>query len=277
MTEHPVVFNLDKHRLLGIVHAPPRPAPTGVLIVVGGPQYRIGAHRQFVHLACHLAASGIAAMRFDYRGIGDSEGEFPSFKGIEPDIDAAIGAFREAVPELRSVVLWGLCDAASAILMRQNTDTAVVGAVLANPWVRTEAGEAKTYLRHYYRRRLFSGTLWKKVRDGEFRFGQSLRDLIAFIGRARQPQPDDLPKRVTESLNSTAIPLLLILSGRDLVAREFEDTIGTAALDRLAQGRISLARLPEADHTFSKAAWKSSVAETTAAWIQEHVDMDPAS
>ena len=48
--------------------------PRGVLIVTGGPQYRAGSHRQFVLLARFLAARGMAVLRFDYRGMGDSEG-----------------------------------------------------------------------------------------------------------------------------------------------------------------------------------------------------------
>lgn len=278
MTERPILFELEGQRLLGIVHEPPEPATTtGVLIVVGGPQYRIGAHRQFVHLARHLAAHGIPVMRFDYRGIGDSEGNFRGFEGIAPDIEAALKAFQQAVPELQSVVLWGLCDAASAILMHGNrhTDPAIVGAVVANPWVRTEAGEAKTYLRHYYTRRLFSREMWRKIWKGEFRIGQSLRGIAGFVSRSRYEQEDDLPDRVIAGINAASLPILLILSGRDLVAQEFEDTIGTDALNRLEQSHMTLARLADADHTFSKAAWKTAVADTTLAWIRDHFGAAP--
>lgn len=274
MTERPVLFELEGHRLLGIVHAPSAPARTGVLIVVGGPQYRIGAHRQFVHLARQLATNGIAAMRFDYRGIGDSEGPFPSFEGIEPDINAALAAFQQAVPEIRSVVLWGLCDAASAILTRQSTDPTIAGAVIVNPWIRTEAGEAKAYLRHYYTGRFFSAAMWKKILKGEFRVGQSLRGIADFVTRTRHREAGDLPTRVIGGIYNASTPLLLILSGQDLVAREFEDGIGAPALARLAESHLTLVRLPEADHTFSKMASKSAVADATLSWIRDHFETD---
>ncbi|HBZ05431.1 MAG TPA: hydrolase 1, exosortase A system-associated, partial [Massilia sp.] len=44
--------------LYGIVSLPAAPHPRGVLIVVGGPQYRAGSHRQFTLLARDLAAAG---------------------------------------------------------------------------------------------------------------------------------------------------------------------------------------------------------------------------
>jgi alpha/beta superfamily hydrolase len=45
-----------------------------VLVIVGGPQYRAGSHRQFTLLARSLAEQGFAVLRFDYRGMGDSTG-----------------------------------------------------------------------------------------------------------------------------------------------------------------------------------------------------------
>src|SRR5690606_31415058 len=109
-----------------------------------------GSHRQFVLLCRHLAAHGIPAMRFDYRGMGDSTGAERGFDTVADDIRAAIDSFIKRVPSIGRVVLWGLCDAASAACLYAPSDERVGGLVLANPWVRTAAGEAKTYLKHYY-------------------------------------------------------------------------------------------------------------------------------
>lgn len=80
--ETPVLFHCGSHELVGIIHQPTyKPfCPFGVLIVVGGPQYRAGSHRQFVTLERDLAAAGIPAMRFDYRGMVDSHREQISFE-----------------------------------------------------------------------------------------------------------------------------------------------------------------------------------------------------
>ena len=55
--ERGLVFRCAGEELVGILH--PAPGATGVVIVVGGPQYRVGSHRQFLLLARRLAASGI--------------------------------------------------------------------------------------------------------------------------------------------------------------------------------------------------------------------------
>ena len=81
--EEPLVFECAGEALVGILSLPATYVRTAVVIVVGGPQYRAGSHRQFVSLARCLAAGGIAALRFDHRGIGDSAGRQRPFDSID--------------------------------------------------------------------------------------------------------------------------------------------------------------------------------------------------
>ena len=151
--ESALVFPCEGDRLVGVVGAGHR--DLGVVIVVGGPQYRAGSHRQFVLLARHLAAQGFPVLRFDVRGMGDSEGAQRPFDALTPDIAAAIAALQSQQPQVRRVVLWGLCDGASAALLylHERPDPRVQGLVLLNPWVRSEASLARTHVKHYYRQR----------------------------------------------------------------------------------------------------------------------------
>ena len=107
--EEAISFACGGDTLVGIVSTSSAPSNLGVVIIVGGPQYRVGSHRQFVSLARTLAAAGFPALRFDYRGMGDSGGDRRSFEDIEDDIRAAIDTLLASQPGLASVALWGLC------------------------------------------------------------------------------------------------------------------------------------------------------------------------
>jgi len=278
MTERPVVFDCDGETLLGIVNEPQPCNSRGVLIVVGGPQYRVGSHRQFVLLARALARGGVASMRFDYRGMGDSSGQIRNFEHIGEDIQAAIDRFLVEAPRVKEIVLWGLCDAASASLFYAHRDPRVRGMVLLNPWVRTEAGEAKAYLRYYYVRRLLQKEFWRKALFGKLRILESVRSLLFNISRARAPDPDPqrgldlhqlLPDRMGRALERFCGKVLLILSGHDLTAQEF---MAMAEQDglwrlRLAEPKVTRKDFADANHTFSCQKWRDEVAQSTLEWM----------
>lgn len=136
--EHqPVVIECEGSELIGIIEHPSDARKLGVLIVTGGPQYRIGSHRQFVNIARKLAERGTPVMRFDYRGMGDSGGEQIRFDQCSADLRAAIDSFVRNT-KIRHVALWGLCDAASACMIYGPQDARVAAIILLNPWVRTD-------------------------------------------------------------------------------------------------------------------------------------------
>ena len=87
--EHASIFECAGEQLVAITSIPDNPAcSTGVLLIVGGPQYRVGSHRQFVHLSRKLAQRGIPSMRFDCRGMGDATGAMRDFDEFDDDIRA---------------------------------------------------------------------------------------------------------------------------------------------------------------------------------------------
>ena len=283
--ERPLLIRVGEDQLLGILHVPTSVPKRGLVIVVGGPQYRVGSHRQFLLLARSLAASGVPVLRFDFRGAGDSDGEFPGFERVEADLNAAIGAFTEALPEIETVALWGLCDGASAVSIYAHKNPMVTGLVLLNPWTRTDSSLARTYLRHYYVKRFFEPAFWRKLASGKLNPARSLASLTenlrtAAASRGEQrhakarkaagvPSNLPLPERMRLGLEGFAGRMLLILSGNDLTAREFEDTV--AASDDwqrlLSDSRVQRFDVEEADHTFSRREWRDAVADRTRDWL----------
>lgn len=73
-------FSVDGQRLYGMLHTPDAVAPAqgwpSVVMVHGFTGDRSEHHRLLTLLSRALAARGVASLRFDCRGSGDSQGEF---------------------------------------------------------------------------------------------------------------------------------------------------------------------------------------------------------
>jgi exosortase A-associated hydrolase 1 len=274
--ERALSFACAGERLFGILSLPAptstqAPATRGVLIVVGGPQYRAGSHRQFTLLARSLADAGIPCLRFDYRGMGDSEGGMRDFEAVETDLRAALDALFAELPQLRDVALLGLCDGAAAAVLYAGRDPRVRGLALLNPWVRTAAGAARATVKHYYAGRLADAGFWRKLAGGRLDWRAAARSALVNLRAMLGPRSgaESLPERLHAGLRRFDGRLLLILSGADLTAQEFADLAGTPKWRRLLRGRqVTRHDLAGADHTFSRRAWHDAVTAWTRDWMR---------
>jgi exosortase A-associated hydrolase 1 len=286
--EQPVTFSCESETLVGMLHRGRREANLGVVIVVaGGPQYRVGAHRQFVDMARKLSRNGYPVLRFDLQGMGDSGGTYRGFQQSEADIRASIDELTARVTSLTRVVLIGECESASGILFYAWRDPRVRGVVLINPWVRTEEGRAQVIIKHYYRDRLRSSEFWRKVRAGRFDVVASLRSLrrethAYFRGRRQMSasilkyDDDDitelpLPIKTAAGFSRFGGKVLLVMSGRDYISREFDEVTAasnawTGLLDRPSVQRRDM---HDADHTFSRRAWKEQASDWILEWLRD--------
>lgn len=85
------------HLLAGTFTAPegPGPHPAVVMISGSGPQDRdetLVGHKPFLVVSDHLTRQGIAVLRFDDRGVGESKGDFASATSADfaTDVEAAV-------------------------------------------------------------------------------------------------------------------------------------------------------------------------------------------
>ena len=292
-TEQALTFRSGDETLVGVLAAPQAPqtrqppqAPhnIGVLVIVGGPQYRAGSHRQFVLLARRLAGHGFPVLRFDSCGMGDSTGEQRGFESLSPDIGAAVDALHAHCPELLKVVLWGLCDGASAALLycHETNDARVGGLCLLNPWVRSDAGLARTHVKHYYAQRAMERAFWAKLLRGKVGVG-ALTGLahnvrLAVTG-ARRPAGPQLGSQLTSQLSfqdrmaaawcQFRHKILLLLSADDYTAKEFLEHVGTEAAwaNALNHPRLERHDVAGADHTFSSVSDRVRAEDLTLAWL----------
>ena len=274
-------FNCGRSSLIGVLEQPKvNCGDVGVLIVAGGAQYRVGAHRLFVHMSRALSAARIASMRFDYRGMGDSDGLHQGFEGVESDIRAAVDELMRRCPALKGVVLMGLCDGATASAIYAPSDSRVSGLILLNPWVHSEEGEAAAKMRHYYSKKLFHVDFWKKTLSGQLNvmdslFGvfQSLYLITRGVFRrlfGRSVSGRSLFSKVEAGLKSFDGRVALLLSSNDLTAAEFNDRVLESGLnDRCeAGGGWDRHDIEGADHTLSNLSKKEEVMKFVADWVQ---------
>jgi uncharacterized protein len=273
--EHAIVFDCEDRTLVGVLTLPTPPRAIGLVVVVGGPQYRVGSHRQFVLLARRAATEGFPVLRFDYRGMGDSEGEPRTFDDIDRDIGAAIEALMQAVPATRQVVLYGLCDGASASLMyASHGDRRVTGLCLLNPWVRTVTTLARTRMRSYYIDRLRQVHFWKKLLHGGVGLA-AIGELLDTVRRgfakpgAAVTRSDMYVARMARAWSNFGGRILLVLSGNDYTAREFEQACASdrqwrGALKRRAVDNVPV---PDADHTFSDPVARRKMENAFLSWL----------
>jgi exosortase A-associated hydrolase 1 len=272
VTHHPVresfvAFDVRGDTCVGVLSRPADAAEVGVVIVVGGPQYRAGSHRQFTQLARDLAAGGVAVLRFDYRGMGDSDGDPRTFESIDDDVAAAIGVLQREAGVSR-VALWGLCDAASAALMYAAGDARVAGVIAVNPETQTEATLSATRLRHYYAERVLAPEFWRKVLRGGLDWRASARGISSSLRAAAAPAQRPLPfqERMHRGWRALRAPLLVILSGRDLTARAFESWVQADDERRALLARASVVPIAAADHTFSDSGPREAMTRATLDW-----------
>lgn len=263
----PLTFACEGVTLAGVVH--PANDDTGVVIVTGGVQTRVGSHRGFVDLADRLAAAGYPVLRFDRRGVGDSDGEDPGFRGSGPDIAAAGAALRHACPNIRRVVGWGLCDGAAALGLH-GAALGLDGLILANPWTRDSDGEPdlppRAAVAARYRERLTRPSEWARLARG----GLDLRKAARGLLRVASPEPvPKLARALADGLLRFDRPVLLLLSERDATAQAFSALWKSAPFRLLRQRRdLDLATIADATHTFARATEAAEMADQCLRWLK---------
>jgi exosortase A-associated hydrolase 1 len=230
----------------------PGTARAGLLIVTGGNEVRSGPWGSQAELAARIAASGFPVLRFDRRGVGDSEGKNLGFTASAPDIAAALAAFKEHQPKLQRVVAYGNCDAASALMLANGQGCDAL--VLANPWTFEPEPESEpeieapdepqpmppSAMRAHYLRRLTSPSAIWRLLTGKVELGKLAGSLVEAV-RPDAP-PTSLAQSMADGIAEFSGPVSILLAERDRTAQAF-----LANWDRNDQ---RLRQCPNASHSF---------------------------
>ncbi len=247
MTRRHLTFACEGATLVGTLDIGAASGSSGLLFVSGGNELRSGAWNGQAQLAARLADAGFPVFRYDRRGVGDSEGENPTFRHSRPDIAAAAQTFLVAAPHLSHIVAFGNCDAAAALMLFAH-GLPVNALVLANPWTiegesAPEAMPASAIRSRYLAKLANPREIWRLLSGGV-----NLTKLLRGLRSAAAPsaRSTGLVTELQTGLDRFDGTVRILLATGDRTAQMFEDAWDSA------DPRI--ARIESASHSFSDAA-----------------------
>ena len=261
--EETVQFSHNQKLLYGILHVPEEVIDPSIVVILitGGPQVRIGAHRMYVQLSRFLCEHSWASFRFDYEGMGDSAGDFIGFQYAGPSITAAVNFLKNRFKGKASFILWSLCDGATAAALYAAThQDHIIGQILCNPLTVTDQGLARSTIRHYYAKRFFNKDFLGKLFGRKLDLTDSIKSLWQVI-KDTQIQKNKtpgyaneykLPDMVIDSLHIFSKPIRIVLSKDDIVASNFQDELkrNKSLKNDYKSNKIINYIISGADHTF---------------------------
>ncbi len=238
--------------LRGMVHRPARAARhrvPGVVFFHGFTGDRMESHWIFVKCARALAQQGMASLRFDFYGSGESEGEFRevTLQGEISDAQAAVEFFRSQKGiDARRLGLCGLSlggAVAACAAAHLRVQALVLWAALAHPTHMRDLAERTTPI---------------PGADGAREYNAH-RISQRFLDHIEKVQP-------LKSIARFKGPTLIIHPEKDgYLSLAHPDDYFKAAGASLKEKII----IPDADHTFSSSAWESEVIGRTVDWFRK--------
>lgn len=292
--ESPIRFG-PNGTLFGILSTPVHRGDNApaVLITNTGANPRYGNSRVAVTMARWLAANGIASLRMDGAGIGDSAietGERGRPYASQGDRDLAAGIDELTRRFATPVLLLGICSGAFHALQAAYEDRRIAGLMLVNlqkfAWQdgeslsvvqRTTFRTTRFYLQH-----LTCPHVWQRLMHGGINVGgitralasRALRRVVAAADPAlallqhHETQVGRV-RRQMRGLQQRNVPILFVLSGNDPGLDEIAEYFGSQGRQLRRQSNVMFRVLDGADHTLSAQRARDSLRCLVAAFLRQ--------
>ena len=264
-TEDRIPITLDNkgQKIFGMLHVP-KTETQGVYPVVlfchGFGGNKVGRHRLFVRLSEHLSTSGIASLRFDFRGSGDSFGDFRDTT-IESQIqDCEIAAdflSKHPLIDKDKIALLGsslggvISILATRSLNRVKTIALWAPVFAAQPWLEPKESDTKSD-------NLVVDTANRKVLfQGETLSQDFLNQFLQL------PTEKELAKL-------SALPLLHIQGEKDLSISSWHKE-QYQRIRKNAKAASEFISLPESGHDFAVRSEQEILLRKTTSWFIQHL------
>jgi alpha/beta superfamily hydrolase len=296
--------------LFGTLHRPDKPDASRPVVVLLSPgvKMRVGPGRLYVPLTDMLCAEGFSVLRFDFFGLGDSEGELT--EKLLPDVynhievgryvDDTLAAMQwlRVTHGVKRFVLGGLCGGAITALLAAERDTSVEG-LLSLGMTVTLASNAATpgnYMtsvqldgrRKQYIRKLLSPTAWFRLLT--FRSDYSViwhSTVRRFVKKPPTKAPPAAVAAVPPEQRGNANPMFppayfkylerggkafMLFSGKDRLQSEYEEKFAQPFAARLAPFEAQIHRhiVAEANHVLALHEWQREMVDASRAWARQN-------
>ncbi|HEV8052333.1 MAG TPA: alpha/beta fold hydrolase [Parachlamydiaceae bacterium] len=251
-----IVLENEGQKIFGIFHRPctEGPFPT-VLMCHGLAGHKTGKYRVYVNLAERLSKLGIASLRIDFRGSGDSEGSFSEMT-LESEVSDAIVALKylRSRPDvdISRIGLFGRSVGGTVALMAAQRAGPIKTIATWAPLYDGEQWQSQWAMLHAPE--VSEADRWEMMKiNGQVPGVKFFDQLFAM---RMEDHLDDL----------THIPMLHIHGDQDMV-------VTTEHADRYVKARQSVhgknkfIRLPASDHDFSHTQEQLTALNETSHWF----------
>jgi len=300
-----VAFANQSGQLLhGILHEPDPATARAVCILLLSPgiKGRVGPHRLYLKIAERLVPLGFHVLRFDYYGLGDSEGELSEifladmYNSIQAgryigDTIAAMDWMQNTLG-IRRFVGSGLCGGSISALATAQVDSRI-DCLLGMGLPTVLEGGPENWARILTRQQIVSlrGSYFGKLADPKslLRFFRGKSDykviwkiVKQWIADRRAAPKTNVETPLSEvdhtnplfasafmAMLESSRPMILFFSGADRLRYQFAENFESHHEARIRNLRhlYEVHLIPNANHVFSDSTWVAELLERAERWL----------
>lgn len=305
----PVAFkNSAGLKLFGTLHKPEggKPAALAVVLLSPGVKMRIGPGRLYAPLTSMLNSLGYAVLRFDFFGLGDSEGDLPEtmladvYNNIEVGryVDDTVCAMNWLAEThgIERFVLGGLCGGAITALLAAQRDPRVEGLLSIGMTVTlaSNAADAAKYItrgelderRRGYYRRLLQPKSWLRLLSfqSDYRMIWTSVKRLVVKDRPAAMNPSTAARELEQRGNANPLfptaffafldrggKALMLFSEKDRLQAEYREKFAEPFAERLRKyvSQIEEHVVANANHVLSMPDWQREMVEVARNWLSK--------
>ena len=245
------------------------------MLVHGWSGCRMGPHQILVNTARTLNERGYAALRFDLRGRGESEGDTAAadLDGMVADTcEAARFLMREC--QLANAAVLGVCSGGNvaigaATLMPEITDLILWSTLPFQTHKRTTDDIKKTgsFVVDYVKKACRLST-WKKLVGGRVNFGMVKRVLFGHYAAPQDAEgrnPKDSGRDIMAAFEQFGGRAIFVYGGADPEAAGGREVYERFTTQHGIDAQYHF--IDGANHSFYSDEWKGEVIELSAGWL----------